>query len=173
MKKIDDADQGILNSTIRIKMHKHISPITGTETAYNLKFSSALYQSLEDETVISSNKFTVQGIECELKDIPITGSTTRQVQVVSVATGNVVVANAGTVDLDNATVSLLINFDSPEIVKIYAKADSNDIAPKFNQLVAIEFDDPDDAPIITGEIDTIATQGSSGAASYTTFARHE
>jgi len=66
-----------------------------------------------------------------------------------------------------------LKIDSTELFKIYVSPESNDIAPKFNQLVKIETDDADDPINITGEIDTIATQGSSGASIYTTFARHD
>jgi hypothetical protein len=174
LRLIDDTDQGILNSTIRIKMHKHIFPIAGVTSSYNIKFSSPMYLSDSDESIITSNTFHTDsaGTEGTFTDIAIVGSTNRQVQVVSATTGNVIIANAGTVNPTAGTISLSLNIASTAVIKIYAKADSNDIAPKFNQLVAIELDDPEDAITVTGEIDTIATQGSGGAANYTTFPRH-
>ena len=174
LRLIDDTDQGILNSTIRLKMHKHIFPIAGVVSSYNIKFSAPMYLSDSDESIISSNTFHTDslGTEGTFTDIAIAGSTNRQVQVVSAATGNVIIANAGTVNPAAGTISLSLNIASTAVIKIYAKADSNDIAPKFNQLVAIELDDAEDAIEVTGEIDTIATQGSGGAANYTTFPRH-
>ena len=174
LRLIDDTDQGILNSTIRLKMHKHIFPIAGVVSSYNIKFSAPMYLSDSDESIISSNTFHTDslGTEGTFSDIAIAGSTNRQVQVVSAATGNVIIANAGTVNPTAGTISLSLNIASTAVIKIYAKADSNDIAPKFNQLVAIELDDAEDAIEVTGEIDTIATQGSGGAANYTTFPRH-
>jgi len=174
LRLIDDTDQGILNSTIRLKMHKHIFPIAGVVSSYNIKFSAPMYLSDSDESIISSNTFHTDslGTEGTFSDIAIAGSTNRQVQVVSAATGNVIIANAGTVNPAAGTISLSLNIASTAVIKIYAKADSNDIAPKFNQLVAIELDDAEDAIEVTGEIDTIATQGSGGAANYTTFPRH-
>jgi hypothetical protein len=174
LRLIDDTDQGILNSTIRLKMHKHIFPIAGVVSSYNIKFSAPMYLSDSDESIISSNTFHTDslGTEGTFTDIAIAGSTNRQVQVVSAATGNVIIANAGTVNPTAGTISLSLNIASTAVIKIYAKADSNDIAPKFNQLVAIELDDAEDAIEVTGEIDTIATQGSGGAANYTTFPRH-
>ena len=174
LRLIDDTDQGILNSTIRLKMHKHIFPIAGVVSSYNIKFSAPMYLSDSDESIISSNTFHTDslGTEGTFTDIAIAGSTNRQVQVVSATTGNVIIANAGTVNPTAGTISLSLNIASTAVIKIYAKADSNDIAPKFNQLVAIELDDPEDAITVTGEIDTIATQGSGGAANYTTFPRH-
>lgn len=174
LRLIDDTDQGILNSTIRLKMHKHIFPIAGVVSSYNIKFSAPMYLSDSDESIISSNTFHTDSLGTEgiFTDIAITGSANRQVQVVSAATGNVIIANAGTVNPTAGTISLSLNIASTAVIKIYAKADSNDIAPKFNQLVAIELDDTEDAIKVTGEIDTIATQGSGGAANYTTFPRH-
>ena len=174
LRLIDDTDQGILNSTIRLKMHKHIFPIAGVVSSYNIKFSAPMYLSDSDESIISSNTFHTDslGTEGTFTDIAIAGSTNRQVQVVSATTGNVIIANAGTVNPTAGTISLSLNIASTAVIKIYAKADSNDIAPKFNQLVAIELDDPEDSITVTGEIDTIATQGSGGAANYTTFPRH-
>jgi len=174
LRLIDDTDQGILNSTIRLKMHKHIFPIAGVVSSYNIKFSAPMYLSDSDESIISSNTFHTDslGTEGTFTDIAIAGSTNRQVQVVSAATGNVIIANAGTVNPTAGTISLSLNIASTAVIKIYAKADSNDIAPKFNQLVAIELDDTEDSIEVTGEIDTIATQGSGGAANYTTFPRH-
>ena len=155
-------------------MHKHIFPIAGVTSSYNIKFSALMYLSDSDESIISSNIFHTDdaGTEGTFTDIAIAGSTDRQVQVVSATTGNVIIANAGTVNPSEGTISLSLNITSTSVIKIYAKADSNDIAPKFNQLVAIEVDDAEDAIEVTGEIDTIATQGSDGAANYTTFSRH-
>jgi len=64
-----------------------------------------------------------------------------------------------------------IKFDSSAIVKIFAEPESRDIAPKFNQLVSIESDGTPGITV-TGEVDLIATLGAVGAASYTTFSRH-
>ena len=173
LKAIDDTDQGILNTVIRLKMHKHMDPISGVPATYELKFSSPLYKSESDESVISTNNFTVNGIECTAIDIPIAGSVNHQIQIVSASTGNVVIANAGTVFVDEGKVEFTsLQIDSANTVLVFAKPDSNDIAPKFNQLVNIEFD-ATPGITISGEVDLIATLGSSGASEYTTFARHD
>ena len=46
---------------------------------------------------------------------------------------------------------------------------SNDIAPKRNQLIKIVMDDV----TVTGEVDTIATGGTPAGIGYTTTSRHE
>jgi len=65
-----------------------------------------------------------------------------------------------------------IQIDSVATLLIFVDPDSNDIAPKFNQLVSIEKDQTPGI-VITGEADSIAALGSVGASSYTTFSRHE
>lgn len=173
LKSIDDTDQGILNSVVRLKMHKHLNPITGVNATYTLNFSSPMYKSESNENVISTNEFTINGTECVATDIAITGSTNRQIQIVSAQTGNVIIANAGTVYVDEGKIVFTsLNIESTSEVLIFANPDSNDIAPKFNQLVKIEFDETPGITI-TGEEDLIATLGSAGASEYTTFARHD
>jgi hypothetical protein len=174
LKLIDDTDQGILNSTLRIKMHKHAFPIPGIESSYKFKFSAPIYISDSDEQVLETSVFTVDGIESKAVDVPITGSTNRQINIVSAQTQSIVKSNVGTIYPSSGIIEInSLKIDSTEMFKIYVSPDSNDIAPKFNQLVAVEVDDSDEPILITGEVDTIATQGSSGASNYTTFARHD
>jgi hypothetical protein len=174
LRLIDDVDQGILNSTVRIKLHKHIFPVPGINASYNVKFSSPIYVSDSDEAVLTSNEFTAYNTQVTLTDVPIVGSTNRQINVISAVTGAIILANVGTIYPERGVIEIpSLQIDSTELFKIYVSPESNDIAPKFNQLVKIETDDADDPIIVTGEIDTIATQGSSGASTYTTFARHD
>jgi hypothetical protein len=173
LKAIDDTDQGILNSVIRLKMHKHMNPISGTLATYTLQFSSPMYKSDSNESIISTSEFTVNGIECVATDIPIAGSINHQIQIISAETGNIVIANAGTVYVDEGKVEFAsLQIDSNSEVLIYASPNSNDIAPKFNQIVKIEMDETPGITV-TGEEDLIATLGSAGASEYTTFPRHD
>lgn len=174
LRAIDDTDQGILNSTLRITMHKHIIPVPGIVAAYSAQFSSPIYKSDSDEAVITTSEFTYDGVQAVATDVAITGSTNRQINIISATTGETLATNVGTIYTTDGLIKFpALQIDSTELFKIYAKPDSNDIAPKFNQLVAIEVDDTDEPIQVTGEIDTIATQGSTGAANYTTFARHD
>lgn len=182
---IDQSSDGILNTTIRINMHKHFDPNPGIATKYTLKFAGGIYEEESTEPVLSSNRFTVEdGREVIVSDTNVGASEgQRIVKLIDPITGNDIPAytNVGTVDLESG----VLIFDSLTItstneVKIFAKPESNDIAPKFNQLVRIEFDDTDedfDADIegvkVTGELDTIAVLGSSAAGTYTTFGRHD
>jgi hypothetical protein len=173
LKAIDDTDDGILNSAIRLKMHKHVAPITGVKTDYTIKFSSPIYITDTTEQTLSSNTFTYAGQTCELTDIVSSVFPNRTVQIRNASTKVIVNSNAGTITPTTGTITLnQIQIDSITTLLIFADPNSNDIAPKFNQLVSIESDETPGITV-TGEEDTISTLGSVGAATYTTFSRHE
>ena len=60
------------------------------------------------------------------------------------------------------------NITADTEIKIFLRPKSNDIAPKRNQIIEI---DSGSETSIQSNIDTIATRGSAGAASYTTVSR--
>ena len=78
-------------------------------------------------------------------------------------------ANTGTIYTATGRV-VLNNFipDSNTTIRITVEPDSNDLAPKRNQLLSI---DPLSVTV-TGEVDTIAVSGSTGAINYTTPSRN-
>lgn len=173
LKAIDDTDEGILNSTVRMKMHKHIAPITGVASDYAIKFSSPIYVTDTTEQTFSSSTFTYQGQECEFTDIKSPTYPNRIVQIRNASTKAIVNSNAGTIMPTTGMIQLnQIQIDSTGTLFVYVDPNSFDIAPKFNQLVSIEQDETPGVTV-TGEEDTISTLGSVGAATYTTFSRHE
>ena len=173
LKAIDNADKGILNSTVRLKMHKHVAPITGETRDYAIKFSSPIYQTSTTEQTITSSTFTYAGQGCELTDIASNTYPNRIVQIRNATTKAIINPAAGTITPTTGMVDLnQIKIDSVATLLIFVDPNSNDIAPKFNQLVSIEKDETPGI-VVTGEEDTIATLGSVGASSYTTFSRHE
>jgi hypothetical protein len=154
-------------------MHKHVAPITGVKTDYTIKFSSPIYITDTTEQTLSSNTFTYAGQTCELTDIVSSVFPNRTVQIRNASTKVIVNSNAGTITPTTGTITLnQIQIDSITTLLIFADPNSNDIAPKFNQLVSIESDETPGITV-TGEEDTISTLGSVGAATYTTFSRHE
>jgi hypothetical protein len=172
LKAIDNTDKGILNSFARIKMHKHVPVRTGVSTNYTVNFSSPIYITNTTEQTLSSSTFSYDGQICELTDIPSAVYPNRIVQIRNYNTKAIVNNNAGTIEPVEGIIRLIdVRINSIEPLLIFASPDSNDIAPKFNQLVSIELDDTPGVTV-TGEEDTIATLGSVGAASYTTFSRH-
>lgn len=173
LKAIDDTDDGILNSTVRLKMHKHIAPITGVPSDYAIKFSSPIYITDTTEQTFSSSTFTYAGQECEFSDIKSATYPNRTVQIRNATTKAIVNSNAGTITPTTGMINLnQIQIDSTGTLFVYVDPNSYDIAPKFNQLVSIEQDETPGVTV-TGEEDTISTLGSVGAATYTTFSRHE
>ena len=172
LKAIDNTDKGILNSFARIKMHKHVPVRTGVSTNYIINFSSPIYITNTTEQTLSSSTFSYEGQICELTDISSEVYPNRIVQIRNYNTKAIVNNNAGTIEPVEGIVRLInVRINSIEPLLVFASPDSNDIAPKFNQLVSIELDDTPGVTV-TGEEDTIATLGSVGAASYTTFSRH-
>ena len=172
LKAIDNTDKGILNSFARIKMHKHVPVRTGVSTNYIINFSSPIYITNTTEQTLSSSTFSYEGHICELTDISSDVYPNRIVQIRNYNTKAIVNNNAGTIEPVEGIVRLInVRINSIEPLLVFASPDSNDIAPKFNQLVSIELDDTPGVTV-TGEEDTIATLGSVGAASYTTFSRH-
>jgi len=174
LRVIDNVDDGILNSFARLEMHKHVTPVTNVASNYTVKFSAPIYITEEDEATLRSNTFTVNQTEVTLSDIPVgDGTNNRTVQLLSAATGDVVSANVGTLYPEKGLLEITnINVTSTDTIFIYCNPDSYDIAPKFNQLVSLELDETPGITI-TGEQDTIAILGSSGAANYTTFSKHD
>ena len=172
LKAIDNTDKGILNSTATIKMHKHVQVFTNVSTNYIINFSSPIYVTDTNERTLESSSFSYNGQICELSDIPSDVYPNRTVQIRNVSTKAIVNINAGTIEPIAGIVRLIgVKITSIDPLLIYATPNSNDIAPKFNQLVSIEFDDTPGVTV-TGEVDLIATLGSVGAASYTTFSRY-
>ena len=179
---IDAADPSILNNTIRVYMQKRFVPTIGTAQKYTLTFSSPLYTSNSSEKIISSTAFTYNGFTQYLQDLPqadMTDNThsdeggTHLLQIYRLIgdVKQVTIADAGYL---NATDGILvINSFNPSAITgsymaITAMPNSNDIAPKRNQLLQIDMT----LSTITPEVDTIATGGTIAGIGYATTPRH-
>lgn len=169
---IDNADSGIINSILKLNMFKEFRPNPLIADDYTIKFSNKIYISSTDEATLESSKFILEGIECRLADEPIVGSAPlRRIYVYDVLGGDKIdrYSNVGYIDPEASTVFLKnIKFDLSNYIRITVKPDSFDIAPKYNQLVNISSSDI----VITSEIDTVSTLGSTGLSAYETFSRH-
>lgn len=173
LRAIDNTDPGIMNSWVRLKMHKHVAPTTNVKSDYNLKFASPIYLTSTNDYTISSNTFTYAGATCDLIDIPDTNDyPNRIIQIRNVSSGAIVNRSAGSIYPNQGRVILRqLIIESSDVILIFVTPNSNDIAPKYNQIVQIEFDETPGISV-TGEEDLIATLGAQGAAVYTTFPRH-
>ena len=176
LKAIDNADPSIQNSSVRPYMFMNITPKKASnllDNNFNLQFTSPFFNSGSSTNfIISSTMWKLNGDEVYFGDIPIDGSTNRQVIAYKVVDSvNVtVINNAGLINTTAGTISLN-NFkpddDSADVIRITIVPDSLDLAPKRDQLIAI---DPLRV-IITPSVDTISVSGSSGTIDYTTTSR--
>ena len=169
---IDNADPSIINSTVRVKMKKRFVPTLNTERRYVLQFSSAFYTTSSNEQIMNTTEFTYLDRQCTLRDtLGVDG--TRIVQIVTGTGSNQRVLNsdAGYLDEENGLV-VLTGFNPSSFVGSYIEItvspESNDLAPRRNELLNILVDD---CPI-SGEVDTMITGGTSAGIDYTTTSRH-
>jgi len=169
---VDDADPSIINSAVRVKMKKRFVPTLNTERRYDLQFSSAFYTTSSNEQIMNTTGFTYLDRQCTLRDaLQVDG--TRLVQIVTGAGSNqrVLNSNIGTIDEENGLITLT-GFNPSSIVGSYIEItvspESNDLAPRRNELLNILVDDC----TISGEVDTMITGGTSAGIDYTTTSRH-
>jgi hypothetical protein len=171
LKSIDASNAAVLNSSIRVFMFKDITPSNTVRNNFDLQFTSPIYSTKSTESVITSNEFLINGVNHYFGDSPIKNSPDRQVYIYKIVNNLpvVVIADAGYV-YQAAGRIVLNNFlpDTTNNIRITVIPNSNDLAPKRNQLIQI---DPLEVRI-SGEIDTIAVSGSAGAINYTTPSRH-
>ena len=171
-KKIDDTSVAIISNITRVKMQKKIIPVLGVATKYELKFNQALTDI--DATTgttgsyLTSSSFTFQSVDAKLKDYYDSSSDTRIIQIVDAA-GLVLDANIGDVNEEDGAVTL--NAFAPTAlptgqttVDITVKPASSDVSPTRNELLTINTS----TATITGEIDTMATGGTTAGIDYTT-----
>ena len=172
LKKIDDTNIAILSNITRIKMTKKITPVLSTSTKYTLKFNQALTD-LDASTsalgsYVTSTIFTFSGVDAQLKDFYDSSSDTRIIQIVD--TANLVLdTNIGDVNEEAGTITL--NSFAPTAlptgsttIDVTVKPASSDVSPTRNELLTINTS----TATITGEIDTMATGGTTAGIDYTT-----
>ncbi len=176
LKAIDNADPSIQNSNVRPYMFMTITPnkfSANKDNNFNLQFTSPFFSSGSSTNfIISSTMWRLGGQDVYFGDIPITGSTERQVIVYKVVAGEnvTVLNNAGIINIEKGTIALnnfIPDNDSPDTIRITVVPNSLDLAPKRDQLIAID-------PLrvqITPSIDTISVSGSSGTIDYSTTSR--
>lgn len=180
---IDACDPSILNSTIRVFMVKRLVPVLNTPRLYTVQFSSPLYYTRSNDKVITSTSFTYNGVTSYIQDRAQTvgsaephsdkgGTHTLELykilnntKITTVSDIGYIIADQGLVVLEKFTPSAI----NGDYITITGIPNSNDIAPKRNQLIKINMDDV----TVTGEVDTIATGGTPAGVNYTTTPRHK
>ena len=169
LRLIDTSNDSILSSSMRVFMTKYVTPVQGL-TYYELNYSSPIYQTKSTESVMQTDEFKIGGITHYLKDEPQLNSTDRTIYLwMKTATETRRVRSVGTIATVTGKVILeYFNPDTTTPVAITVLPNSNDLAPKRNQLLDILMTNV----AIIGEIDSIAVGGTAGAINYTTQSRH-
>jgi len=167
---IDSSTPAILNSYTRVYMFKTVYPSNSSFNSYDMYYSSPIFTTSTDTYVINSTPFLMNGSYHWFGDEPIVGTNERNIFIYKLVnnTLTVVVAFAGTIY--TVTGRLVINNfrpDTTDPITFTALPNSNDLAPKRNQLLSISMADVS----VTGEIDIIAVAGASGTVNYTTTSR--
>ena len=171
-KLIDDTNIAIVSNITRVTMQKKIVPTLGEATKYELKFNQALTD-LDATTgttgsYVTSNTFTFNSVDCKLKDFYDSSSDTRIIQIVNTS-GIVQLANVGDVNEEDGIVTL--NSFAPTAlptgqttIDVTVKPASSDVSPTRNELLTINTS----TAKITGEVDTMATGGTTAGIDYKT-----
>jgi hypothetical protein len=170
LRDIDKSDPSILNSTARVFMYKDITPNPAVSNSFILEYSSPIYQTSSTEDIIESSAFLINGVEHYFGDTPIVGTNNRTVYIYKLVNGNrIKIKDAGIIEPAVGKVTLSgFRPDDNTSIRITVVPNSNDLAPKRNQLLEINLL----STAVIGEIDTIAVAGSAGAINYNTTARH-
>ena len=168
---IDATDFSIINSTVRVYMKKRFVPVLGKQTKYELVSSSPLISTTSQDSIIESTKFIYLEATCTLQDVLGTDGK-RIIKIIDDA-NNVLDTNAGYIEEGNGKVILegfnpeSISDSSVDYIEITVRPNSNDMAPRRNELLTILTD----SAVITGEIDTMITGGTSAGINYTTTSK--
>ena len=176
---IDTADPAVLNTIVRPRMFKYITPILDANgnmalQNFTLTYVGPIYtsQSTSDYTIESSafGLATDPTGKYYFGDIAISGSTNRKVIIYKIVDNNNVIVNNDAGLIEPAIGKITLNSFRPNDtsqIKITVTPNTLDLAPKRDQLISID----NDFVTITPEIDTIATAGSSGSINYTNTPR--
>jgi len=176
---IDTADPAVLNTIVRPRMFKYITPVLDANgnmalQNFTLTYVGPIYtsQSTSDYTIESSafGLATDPTGKYYFGDLAISGSTNRKVIIYKIVDNNNVIVNNDAGLIEPAAGKITLNSFRPNDtsrIKITVTPNTLDLAPKRDQLISID----NDFVTITPEIDTIATAGSSGSINYTNTPR--
>lgn len=184
LRLIDSTDPSVLNSTVRVYMSKKFEPVFGTIKRYEITFSSPIYNSHGESYIINSHGFYYDGYVQYIENRVLTAGElnphedeggTHVLQMYRIINNTKFVTNTD-VGYINATKGIVVlpafaptaSADGSSTIILHAMPNSNDVAPKRNQLLQILMDQV----TVTPEIDTIATGGTNAGINYTTTPRH-
>ena len=169
---IGDLDPSIVSSYARVYCLKRFIARTANTTTYKIEFNFPLENPSDPtKSLISTSGFVSGGITYYLQDEETSVENIRSISRCFLSSDGVKVVdarNVGTVDTSTGIVEIDdFNVDTDTIITIFARPESNDIAPKRNQIIEIDLENTN----VTSTVDTIATRGISGADDYVTTPR--
>jgi len=170
---LTNLDVAILSVFARVYAYKKFTATTTNTTTYKVNFNFELDEPEDPtETLLTSTGYTFNGVEYFFKDEASTVANIRNIYRYHKNADDIEIIderNVGTVNFLTGVIEIKdFNITADTEIKLFVRPKSNDIAPKRNQIIEI---DSGAETAITSNIDTIATRGSAGAASYTTIAR--
>lgn len=183
LRSIDTSEPSILNSTIRVYMEKRLIPVLNLTKRYEINFSSPIYTSNSNEKILESTSFTYDGYTQYIEDRFLESDEinphadeggTNVLQMYRIINNTKIVTNSDIGFIDSKKGLVVLTAFNPSAIdgsyiSFTAIPNSNDIAPKRNQLLQISINNV----TVTPEIDTIATGGTSAGIGYTTTPKHE
>ena len=169
LKEIDNSNIAVISNITRVSMHKTFTPILNEDKYYKFDFDQSITSSTGQDNIISSTLFMYRDELATLKDYLNEEENKHIVQIIS-DTNKVLNPNVGTVDVSSGIVEL--NGFAPQSIpgvgittlKIMTKPASSDISPTRNELLSIDAVNAS----IQGEVDTMATGGTSAGIDYNT-----
>ena len=169
---ISDLDPSIVSSYARVYCLKRFIARNANTTTYKLEFNFPLENPSDPtESLISTSGFVSGGITYYLQDEETSVENIRSISRCFFSSDGVKVVdarNVGTIDTSTGIIEINdFNVDTDTIITLFARPESNDIAPKRNQIIEIDLQNTN----ITSTVDTIATRGTSGIDDYVTTPR--
>jgi hypothetical protein len=169
---ISDLDPSIVSSYARVYCLKKFIARNANTTTYKLEFNFPLDNPSDPtESLISTSGFVSGGITYYLQDEETSVENIRSISRCFFSSDGVKVVdarNVGTIDTSTGIIEINdFNVDTDTIITLFARPESNDIAPKRNQIIEIDLQNTN----ITSTVDTIATRGTSGIDDYVTTPR--
>ena len=182
---IDNTDTSITSNVTTVRMAKKFTPTLNASTLYTINFDNTFYNPIRHRDaftyseahaktlagVVSSSGFFISGDATNEMFFDDDGTGILRIYYISAGERIYQDFSAGTVDYENGTivtsgvnittVSAVDGVASSQI-RIIAIPDSNDIVPKRNQVLEIDFVNL----TVTGEVDTVATGDSNAGTSY-------
>lgn len=175
---IDDTDTSITGNVLNITLSKYFTPTLATSKSYKIYFNNRLYHPHAGHNssaggIVASTGFGIvgQGTREFFFDDDGSGNIRIYYLVSGVRTyydntAGTIDYTAGTISIDNVSISRVDNVDNSASsqIRITATPDSFDIVPKRNQLLEIDLVNT----TVTATVDTVAAGNDSGNVSFIT-----